>query len=288
MYSVVPSSSSRIGSVWADGLGRRDAHGRLRLLGERDEAVPGPAGPGRAAGRGRGRRSALGLAGDRLPGAPGLGRVSSRRDSRRPPPATSTSDDGQAPGGSPTGARTCAGGRRRVAARPRLGGRVTRWVVVMAYLTARLVPVRAARGREEAVEDRHQVTGSGTGSTSIPPTTTIASGFCACEPIEVARAAGSRPRIGRQRGHDHRAEPQLGPAHHRLADRQPRGPHLVEVRDQEHAVLHGDAEDRDEPDRRRDAERRAASAAAPRRPPSSPATTLAMTSRASFSELNAV
>ena len=68
----------------------------------------------------------------------------------------------------------------------------------------------------------------------------------------------------------------------------PCGPHLVEVRDQEHAVLDGDAEDRDEPDRRRDAERRARSAAGPRRPPSSPSTTLAMTSSASFIELNAV
>ena len=28
---------------------------------------------------------------------------------------------------------------------------------------------------------------------SMAPTTTIASGFCACEPIEVAMAAGKRP-----------------------------------------------------------------------------------------------
>ena len=28
---------------------------------------------------------------------------------------------------------------------------------------------------------------------SIAPTTTIAKGFCACDPIEVARAAGNKP-----------------------------------------------------------------------------------------------
>ena len=121
----------------------------------------------------------------------------------------------------------------------------------------------------------------------MPPTTTIASGFWACEPIEVAMAAGNRPRTAVSEvittGPTRSSAPRITASRTRHAARA----HLVEVRDQEHAVLHGDAEDRDEPDRRRDAERRAGQPQA-QTPPIVAATTLAMTSRASFIELNAV
>ena len=57
----------------------------------------------------------------------------------------------------------------------------------------------------------------------MPPTTTIASGFCVCEPIFVERAAGKRPKMavmaviitGRTR--------LAGSLHDRLAQRQSLG-----------------------------------------------------------------
>ena len=54
----------------------------------------------------------------------------------------------------------------------------------------------------------------------MPPTTTIASGFWACEPIEWP-GRREQAQDGRERGHDDRAEPQLRPADHGLADGSP-------------------------------------------------------------------
>ena len=92
---------------------------------------------------------------------------------------------------------------------------------------------------------------------SIAPTTTMARGFCACDPIEVAIAAGKSPRAAVKEVMTTGRTRSSGPAHTRLPDRVAPRPHLVAVRDQEHAVLHGHAEDRHEADGPRDAEVRA-------------------------------
>ena len=43
-----------------------------------------------------------------------------------------------------------------------------------------------------------------------PPMTTMASGFCVCEPMPFESAAGKRPERRDERRHEHRAEPLLG------------------------------------------------------------------------------
>ena len=50
---------------------------------------------------------------------------------------------------------------------------------------------------------------------SEPPMTTIASGFCVCEPMPFESAAGSEPEHRHERRHQHRAE---------AASRPPRAP----------------------------------------------------------------
>ena len=92
---------------------------------------------------------------------------------------------------------------------------------------------------------------------SIAPTTTIASGFCACEPIDDAMAAGKEAERSRERGHHDRPDPQLGAAEAGFPDGVAARTHLVAVGDEENSVLHGHAEDRNEADRPRDAEMRA-------------------------------
>ncbi len=62
----------------------------------------------------------------------------------------------------------------------------------------------------------------------IPPTTTIASGFWACEPIEGRKRAGEQTQDRRQRGHGHGPQPQLGSRVTASPHTGPRGPHLVE------------------------------------------------------------
>ena len=113
----------------------------------------------------------------------------------------------------------------------------------------------AGRGGEEGVEHGHQVAGQDQGD-EHPADDHDRQRLLGLRADRGRERGREQPERGGQRGDDHRPDPQLGPPEDRLADRQAGGPELVEVRDQEHAVLHGHAEDRDEPDRRRDAERR--------------------------------
>src|SRR5262245_18665197 len=65
---------------------------------------------------------------------------------------------------------------------------------------------------------------------------------------------GQQPDRGRQRRHQHRAHSQLGAALDGLAQRRAFLAQLLDLRDQDHAVQHIDAEQRKEADSRRDAE----------------------------------
>ena len=98
-----------------------------------------------------------------------------------------------------------------------------------------------------------------TASISAPPMTTIASGFCVCAPMPFESAAGKRPIIATSVVIRHGPQALLGRLARRLLDRVPLDvAQALEVGDDEDRVLDGDAEDGDEPHRRRDREVHAA------------------------------
>ena len=118
---------------------------------------------------------------------------------------------------------------------------------------------------------------------TIPPTTTMASGRWACEPIRVERAAGRSPRIAARAVIISGRTTPREPLHDGLAERHALGPHAVERRDQQQAVHHGHAQDGDEADGGRDVEVGPGQHRA-QIPPSDIAATLAKMTRASRSE----
>src|SRR5262249_1156309 len=98
------------------------------------------------------------------------------------------------------------------------------------------------------------------GASIMPPTTTTASGFCTCEPIPVESAAGKSPtpaitqasdRGGEQDG----ADLELAGAQDSRGALDPRLDQLIELRQDDDAIHHRNAEQRDKPDRGGDAER---------------------------------
>jgi hypothetical protein len=93
------------------------------------------------------------------------------------------------------------------------------------------------------------------GASSMPPTTTTASGRCTWLPIAVENAAGQQADAGRDAGHQHRPHLLGAGRAQRLLAREAGVDQPVEGADHHDAVHGGDAEQRDEADRGGDAER---------------------------------
>ena len=116
-------------------------------------------------------------------------------------------------------------------------------------------------GAGSSLQSKNKVCRAGTttsmmiGPTSMPPTTTVASGRCTWLPMPVETRGRQQADAGGERGHQHRPHALLGGVVHRL-DRCPCrcAPHLVVIGDDQDAVHHRHAEQRHEADGGRDAE----------------------------------
>ncbi len=88
----------------------------------------------------------------------------------------------------------------------------------------------------------------------MPPITTMANGCCdsRTDPRRNGRRQQAKDRG--QRSHQHGSQPLLRSTHDCLVERQPIKAESVERRDEQQAIHHRDAEDRDEPDGGRNAE----------------------------------
>ena len=208
MYSVVPSSSSRIGSVWGTTLAVAMPIAVCDFSVERDRAVPGLAGLGRAVRRARATTARLALAGDRFPERRGLPPGISRRDRPTPPPAPARASGRDRRGAGPPrpggrAGRVLGAGRARASTggRDRAVGRRHG----LPHAPA-LESVRAARCREVAVEGGDQVKGQQQGRGDAADDDDR-QGLLRLRADRGGEGGREQAEDGRERGHGDRAEP---------------------------------------------------------------------------------